>query len=358
MSSHIRARLVATLVVFAPAVVLALIVSGEHRTQPQAGEAVEPETKKEAEKRTDNGQCYVCHVGLKEEAITTIHLAEGVTCSKCHGPSSDHMHDEMQMTTPDLKFGRSEVDAMCGRCHKDQHKGVQPKVKAFLDEWRGRARPNGRTVSERSICTDCHGTHNINQETDTSFGKRVPVWVPLFNGRDLSGWKPAGEAAWKIKLGRIVATPGPAGGGDLLSTVEYEDYRLAVTFRAEWPVHAGIWLRAGGAGPGPRVEIFKNQRPTAFTGSVGIPGKGLALVNFREELFDAGGWNTLSIEVRRRRVAVWLNGEQIGAVRIAGPDKGRIGLHLDGGADYRNAQLAVREVLIQKLPKEEAEQEE
>ena len=69
-------------------------------------------------------------------------------------------------------------------------------------------------------------------------------------------------------------------------------------------------------------QQMQSPAPTAFTGSVTLPGEGLVLVNVGDDLFDAGGWNTLSVEVRHRRVAVWLNGGEVGAVRIAGPGKG------------------------------------
>ena len=67
-----------------------------------------------------NSKCYVCHAGLKEEEITVSHLEMDVTCDECHGPSIEHMHDEMLMTKPDLLFGRSQVNKMCSNptCHK------------------------------------------------------------------------------------------------------------------------------------------------------------------------------------------------------------------------------------------------
>jgi len=154
-----------------------------------------------------------------------------------------------------------------------------------------------------------------------------------------------------------VGTPGFHRGlnGNLWTTAEYENYRLAVTFRADWPIHAGVWLRGTDSEPGPRVEIFRSKNPPAFTGSVTLPGKGLLLINTREDLFDAGGWNTLSIQLRDRHVAVWLNGQQVGAVYCAGPERGRIGLYLQGGPEYKGAQLAVREVQLHKLPADEPE---
>ena len=35
------------------------------------------------------------------------------------------------------------------------------KYKAFVKEWSGRRRPNGRMVLPDSVCTDCHGNHAI-----------------------------------------------------------------------------------------------------------------------------------------------------------------------------------------------------
>jgi hypothetical protein len=346
---NVRNRVGAGLAMLAGVTLAALLAADRFFVPPRTADAAEPKDDQEA----DNSMCYVCHLTLQTEEITTIHQGKGYGCTKCHGVSADHMHDEMLMTTPDLLYGRREVDAMCGECHQDPHKGEADKVRDFLEKWRGKERPNGRAITEQSICTDCHGTHNIDKELTTETGEKPPEWQPLFNGQDLAGWRTSGKGDWQVRLGRIVAHPGAEGHADLRTEAEYRDYLMAVTFRADWPLHAGIWLRANDADPGPRVEIFENTKPTAFTGSVGLPGKGLALANLREDLFDPGGWNTLSIEVRGDRVGVWLNGAEIGAMRWAGPETGRIGLHLKGGPAYENGQLAIREILFRRLPNEE-----
>jgi len=330
--------------------ILPILLAAWLATSAAAAEPAEGE-------KADNTACYVCHPGLKQELITTVHLAKGYGCVKCHGASTEHLQDEMQMTTPDVLYGRRQVDAMCAECHDFPHEDVEQEVKDFLAEWRGRSRPNGRTIYANSICTDCHGTHNIDTERDEADEPDPGEWLAAFNGTDLSGWRPAGNAEWNVRLGRIVGTPGADRAGDLLSEAEYADYRMAVTFRADMPLHAGLWLRANGESLGPRVEIFEHENPRAFTGSVGVPGTGLALLNVRDDLFDAGGWNTLSVEVRGQRVTVWLNGEQIGAVRCLPPGKGRIGLHLKGGTADAGSQLAVREILVRELPAEDSENE-
>jgi len=323
----------------------------------------------QAEKAGGNSKCYVCHETMKAEELTVSHLTLDVTCDTCHGLSTEHMHDEMLMTKPDLLFGRSEVRAMCSNpsCHKpgserriyglaDHDSEV---VEEFIKTWRGRIRPNGRAVTHDSVCTDCHGTHNITIETEQQTGNEQAVeWAAVFNGNDLTGWKSLGDVSWMVKRGRIIAAPGASGKSGVLWTKdEYEDYLLAVTFQASWPIHAGIWLRGTGAEHGTekgmRIEIFDSGKPMAFTGSVMVQGKGLALANLRDDLLDKEGWNTLSVKVQGDKIQVWLNGEEIGVVCVAGLSKGKIGIYIEGKTASKSTELQVREVQIQKLKKTE-----
>jgi len=353
MNLHSQAKLAVTAAILLPVALSVLLIGDRLFTAPQLAGAAEAESAKKA----DNSKCYVCHPSLKVEEIAAAHLAAGHGCVKCHGASTEHLQDEMQMTTPDILYGRKQVDAMCGECHEDPHEEVQAELKSFLAQWRGHSGPNGRTIYETSICTDCHGTHNINKETDTRFGKKLPVWESAFNGRDLAGWKSSGPAEWKVKLGRIVGTADAQTDGSLWTEARYGDYRAAITFRADFPIHAGIWLRSDDSDRGPRVEIFEHDKPAAFTGSLGLGGKQLVMLNLRKDLFDAGGWNTLAVEVRGSRAAVWLNGAEIGAACCPMPEQGRVGLYLSGGPAYRQSQLAVREFQIQRLAGDQHEKE-
>ncbi len=320
----------------------------------------------QAEKPDGNTKCYVCHPDLMIEELTTSHLDMDVTCDECHGPSIEHMHDEMLMTKPDLLFGRSEVRKMCSNptCHKpggerifygrQDHKNPAA-VEDFYKKWLGRVRPNGRAVTHDSVCTDCHGTHNLDKPREGE-SEDEAEWVSAFNGRDLAGWEASGSDSWTVKSGRLIGTPpAKAEGSSLWSEAEYEDYLLAVTFRATWPVRAGIWLRPNGYKVGPRIEIFESDGPIAFTGSVFIPGTGLVLVNVREDSVDREGWNTISAKVEGDRVQVWLNGEEVGAVRAHRAAKGKIGLYIGRQKGSEAGQFVVREVLIQKLVKKQEE---
>ncbi|TKJ38719.1 MAG: hypothetical protein CEE38_03170 [Planctomycetes bacterium B3_Pla] len=311
----------------------------------------------QAERPGGNSKCYVCHPAMKTEELTTNHL--GITCDVCHGASTEHMHDEMLMTKPDLLFGRAEVRGMCSKCHEPggerqvygrQDHAYPDAVEAFFKKWTGRMRPNGRAVTRDSVCTDCHGTHNISEPLRTQSEGGQPQWVAAFNGRDLTGWQSTAEGSWTVKAGRIIGKPGGNEKGSTLWTeATYDDYLLAMTFKATWPIHAGIWLRSEGSKHSPRIEIIKAK--AAFTSSVLVPGKGLALTNLREDLVDYESWNTISVKVEADRIQVWLNGEEIGVVRVAGPAKGKIGLYIDPAS--KSAELTVREVLVQRLVKPE-----
>lgn len=312
-----------------------------------------------------NAKCYVCHPTLKTEEITTQHLAVDVTCDGCHGASTEHMHDEMLMTPPDLLFGRSEVIAMCSdpSCHApgegrteyglQDHKDPA-KVREFHDEWLGRSRPNGRAITKHPICTDCHGTHNLDEPIAQD---RQPEgeWAALFNGIDLAGWQAANPSAWTVNrrslIGRLEASNQSA---DIWTRASFENYLLAVTFRADWPIRAGCWLRHTAAAPGPRVEIGDMQDPRAYTGSLRLPGQGLALANLREDLIDRESWNTLAVRVEDRRIQVWLNGEEIGAALSNGPEKGRIGIHLESQTGTNATEIQIREIQVRELGKPES----
>ena len=241
-----------------------LSVAGAEEPAPAGGD---PAPQRKA---ADNGPCYVCHLALKQEELTTTHLAEGYGCTECHGPCNEHIQDEMRMSPPDRLYGRQEVAKLCGECHDDPHEDVHDEVAAFREKWNDRRRENGRMIAGDTTCTDCHGTHNVGVvEPDTRSGVRPAQRRNLFNGRDLSGWRPSGEAGWQVGRGSIVGRAGEgAVGGDLWTRTEYEDYEAAITFKTDWPIHAGIWLRATDADPGPRVEIFQEKNPLAFTGSV------------------------------------------------------------------------------------------
>ncbi|MBN2129310.1 MAG: DUF1080 domain-containing protein [Sedimentisphaerales bacterium] len=358
MRAYLRGRMtfvVTMIVVVCLAAALTVSVAEEARETP-------------AEEAGGNSKCYVCHATLKTEDITVAHLEMDITCDQCHGPSIEHMHDEMLMTEPDLLFGRSEVRKMCSdpSCHApgegrteyglQDHKDPA-KVQEFHDEWLGRTRPNGRAIMKDPVCTDCHGTHNLDEPLRGDEEEQSD-WVSLFNGTDLKNWNAVRPKVWRVQRGRLVGQLAPgAKPASLLTAGQFDNYLLAVTFRADWPVRGGIWIRHTTDASGPRVEIFDSPKPLAFTGSISLPGKGLALTSLQRDLTDRESWNTLSIKVEGPRTQVWLNGAEIGAACAEGPQQGRIGLYLESNVSSKT-EIQISEILVKKLPKPEADSDE
>lgn len=157
---------------------------------------------------TDNQPCLVCHELLADELISREHELESILCVDCHGLSRSHSEDKMLMIKPDLLFGRSEVEPFCRSCHP-AHKDMA-KVDAFLSEWHGRERPNGRVVTSASICTDCHGTHNLHRsdsgrKTATAPAESTRPGASLFNLRDCTDGRLVGNDRRAVKNGSIKA---------------------------------------------------------------------------------------------------------------------------------------------------------
>lgn len=153
-------------------------------------------------------------------------------------------------------------------------------------------------------------------------------FVPLFNGKDLTGWKgllgnPIQRAkadsemlakmqvvadarmrsAWYVKDGELVFS----GKGDNLCTQkEYGDFEMYVDWKINKNGDAGIYLRGS-----PQVQIWDTSR-TDVGAQVGSGGLYNNVVNESKPLKLAdnaiGEWNNFHIIMKGDRVTVYLNG--------------------------------------------------
>ncbi|NLE61660.1 MAG: DUF1080 domain-containing protein [Planctomycetes bacterium] len=308
-----------------------------------------------ANRPADNRLCLVCHELLAEEEISHKHELEDLLCIDCHGPSRQHMEDEMLMTKADVLFGRTEVDPFCYGCHPAHREPA--KVEAFREEWRGRDRPNGRAITSSSICTDCHGTHNLDradagQRTTSQPAEAQAAWFPLFNGKDLTGWQATGNAKWVVQDGALIGTQGDNNApGDLLTEASYGDFQLAVTYKVEWPCNSGIWFRYQSAKQAYQADILEYTDPKCYTGTLYCTGKKFIAMNTDPSIEEKDGWNTISIRAEGRHLQVWLNGTQTADVQDDTSDAGKVGFQVHPGAEYGTMKIIVREVLLQPLGK-------
>jgi hypothetical protein len=142
-----------------------------------------------------------------------------------------------------------------------------------------------------------------------------PGFTPLFNGKDLSGWKLVGGhgPGYVVENGTIVY---PAeGGGNLFTEKEYANFVFRFEFRLTPGANNGIGIRAPYEGDaayqGMEIQILDDQnerykgklRPEQYHGSV------YGMIPARSGyLKPVGEWNSEEITANGRRVRIVLNG--------------------------------------------------
>jgi len=146
-----------------------------------------------------------------------------------------------------------------------------------------------------------------------------PGFTPLFNGKDLSGWKLAAKKGegYGVKDGVIYCAKG--GGGNLYTEKEFGDFILRFDFKLEEGSNNGLGIRAPLEGDaayvGMELQILDDSvaekkygklRPAQFHGSVYdvVPAK-------RGALKAPGEWNSQEVACQGRNVKVTLNGQVI-----------------------------------------------
>lgn len=212
-------------------------------------------------------------------------------------------------------------------------------------------------------------------------GTTVPARVmPLFNGRDLSGWKadvpakdtnPAAPDSFIVRNGMLVSLGEPRG--HLTTTGAYRDYRLVVEYR--WPgkpgncgvlVHSStpralgkmfpqsieVQMASGNAGDfwcimeNIEVPDMEKRRPRRegqkYGGGSGDARRILNLTDTSEK--PPGEWNTMVIEARGRGIKVWVNGDLVNDGSNCTADRGAISLQAEG------AEVEFRKIEIGPLP--------
>jgi len=174
----------------------------------------------------------------------------------------------------------------------------------------------------------------------------------LFNGKDLTGWQPEGNAKWTVREGLLVGQQGPGNTpGDLLTADSYSDFELTVTYRIVWPANSGIWYRYQSGEKTYQADILEYQNPFALSGSLYQPGPGgpFAAVNTDASIIDRDGWNTMVIRAVGNRQVIILNGKKVVDVRADVSDSGRIGFQVHPGDEFAKMQIIVREMLLRDL---------
>jgi len=141
-------------------------------------------------------------------------------------------------------------------------------------------------------------------------------FVPLFNGKDLTGWHVVrGDADdWQVEQGELSFTgTGWEHRSFLVSDKEYTDYAIHFEFQADDKGFAGFTVRSlPGRGaddiPGGQIWIRADKRAGRFTWARG--GDYLS-PNPKPQLQPPENWNRMEVRLHGRRLRVLVNGRQV-----------------------------------------------
>lgn len=183
---------------------------------------------------------------------------------------------------------------------------------------------------------------------------RIPPLEPIFNGRDLTGWRKVAGGDWTVESGVLVARNGrdwstdPARTGSWLRTEkEYSDFELLVEYTVEPRSNSGVFIRSALEGnpafTGYEVQIHDSPgRPP----SKGGPG---SLYDYaapaKNRVRPAGEWNRIRVIAKGPGIRVHLNGEMVVDTKGNRRPKGYIGLQ---NHDERSV-ARFRHVLLREL---------
>jgi len=173
-------------------------------------------------------------------------------------------------------------------------------------------------------------------------------WTPLFNGKDLTGWRKTGNAVFRVEDGCLVGTQTDGRGGDLETTGEWDNFELRATYRMVWPANSGFWFRYD-RGRGYQYDVLKWKNPIAYSGSLYCPGKLFVTRNLDESLEDRDGWNEARIRADGDELILWLNGTKVGHCRDETLARGKIGIQVHGGGGFKGMKIVVRKIEIRPL---------
>ena len=128
--------------------------------------------------------------------------------------------------------------------------------------------------------------------------------VQLFNGNDLTGWKPRHPDArhyWSVENGLLVNTD---KGADLMTEGEYQDFKLRLEFRYPEGSNSGVYLRG-------RYEVQIQDDYGKEPSNIYLAGVYGFLAPSVNAGRRAGEWQSYEITLLGRYITVVLNGQTV-----------------------------------------------
>ena len=171
------------------------------------------------------------------------------------------------------------------------------------------------------------------------------VWVVLFDGQSLNGWKPEQGAQWRVARGAIVGDAG--NDGWLRSDGQFDDFVLRIKYRSASKGNSGVFLRAtiesktdDPSNPAGGYELqIHNEDDKWPTGSI---------ENFIQRLTPmrppADEWHAYEVTLRADHIVATLDGVKILDGRDGTFKRGYIGLQ-----HHKNNKIEFSDISIKPL---------
>jgi hypothetical protein len=144
----------------------------------------------------------------------------------------------------------------------------------------------------------------------TAAGNDEKDFQPLFNGKDLSGWKlrnPNGHASWSVLPGGVLKNTVEKGthGTDLVTEKKFWNFTVRYEYMTPENSNSGFYLRGRH-----EIQILGDHK----TGQATITGNG-SIYNFKApDQFvtkPSGEWQTAEATIIGNRITVIMNGVKI-----------------------------------------------
>jgi hypothetical protein len=167
------------------------------------------------------------------------------------------------------------------------------------------------------------------------------TWVPLFNGKDLTGWKALPGGQWEAKDGVIKGTSPQSEKqhGMLLSEKEYDDFTVRVVYRS-LKGNSGFYFRVEQVKSAVAVHGFQAEIDSGGNSIGGLyetGGRAWVTKPTQEEVakfYKPKDWNEMVVTTKGRDVTVTVNGVKTAELKDdKGRTKGFFGLQLHGGQE-------------------------
>ena len=210
--------------------------------------------------------------------------------------------------------------------------------------------------------------------------------VPIFNGKDLTGWtQKGGKAQYTVRDGEIIGTAVPGTPNSFLCTQKiYGDFILEYEYKCDNRLNSGVQIRSNayekdvtkkldngktkkfpaGRVHGYQVEIDPNKPDRMWSAGIYDEGRrgwlypGLrggdkaAFTKAGQKIYKPGKWNKIRVECRGDSIKTWLNSVARADFKDALTATGFIGLQvhgIGGNKELAGAQIKWRNLKINCL---------